>query len=253
MTPVLAVSAGLLLARLGAFAVAMPLFGTNTPHLVRMGFVVALAMFYISAAPPTVAPNPLGAQMEIETFRYVLAVTREGLIGAAMGFAFGLFLLPARIAGGFVTQQIGLNTVPELNLTSGESAGPITTAFETTAGLVFLLADGHHIVLSALHASFATFQLGGTTVPEAGPMVTGLATAYEMGLLLAAPLGLCLFLLSVTLAVMARTAPQLNVYSVGFSLQVIVLLFGGLFLLPEMVLTLNAIVARVGGMLQGLV
>ena len=59
-------------------------------------------------------------------------------------------------------------------------------------------------------------------------------------------LGLCLFLLAITLAVMARAAPQLNVYSVGFSLQVMVVLLGGLFLLPEFVRTLHAIIARTG-------
>ena len=115
--------------------------------------------------------------------------------------------------------------------------------------LVFLLADGHHVVLAALHASFATFPLGGANVPRAGPAVTGLATAYEMGLLLAAPLAVCLFLLAVALAVMARAAPALNIYSVGFTLQVFVVLFGGLFLLPEMVLTMHAITGRLGASL----
>jgi flagellar biosynthetic protein FliR len=246
----LAVTAGLLLARVGAFVGVMPLFGARTPRTVRAGFAVALAAFYLGSAPQQLAPQPPGG--EIDAIRYGVAVVREALLGAAMGFAFGLFLLPVRVAGEFVTQQIGLNTIPELGLTGGEAAGPLTTLFETVGGLVFLLADGHHVALAALHASFATFPLGGANVPQAGPMVTGLAAAYEMGLLLAGPLALCLFLLAVTLAVMARTAPQLNIYSVGFSLQVLVLLFGGLLLLPDMVATMTAVVARVGEMLPGL-
>jgi flagellar biosynthetic protein FliR len=248
--PGLAVTAGLLLARVGSFAGVMPLFGARTPAAVRAGFAIALAAFYLGSAPPQAVAQPPGG--EIDPLRYGLAVVREGLLGAAMGFAFGLFLLPVRVAGEFVTQQIGLNTIPELGLTGNETAGPLTTLFETVGGLVFLLSDGHHVVLSALHASFATFPLGGANVPQAGPMVTGLATAYEMGLLLAGPLALCLFLLAVTLAVMARTAPQLNIYSVGFSLQVLVLLFGGLFLLPEFVRTMTAIMGRVGELLPGL-
>lgn len=249
MTPALAVYAGLLLARLGAFAAVMPLFGARTPRLVRAGFVLALAAFYLSTVPPKMAAQPAARGMEIESVRYGLALVREGLIGAAMGFAFGLFLLPARIAGEFVTTQIGLNVSPQAGPTGDSAAGPLTTVFETVAGLVFLIADAHHIVLAALHASFATYPLGGTGVPEAGPVITGLSTAYEMGLLLAAPLGACLFLLAITMAVMARAAPQLNVYSVGFTLQVLVVLFGGLFLLPDLVLTMNAITARVGAMI----
>jgi flagellar biosynthetic protein FliR len=207
---------------------------------------MALTAFYLSAAPPKPDPNAPGGDVQIESLRYAMALVREGLIGSAMGFAFSLFLLPARIAGEFVTQQVGLNVAPLPGPTGDDSSGAITTIFETVGGLLFLIADGHHVVLGILHASFATFPLGGTNVPNAAPMVTGLATAYEMGLLLAAPLAVCLFLLAVTLAVMARAAPQLNVYSVGFSLQVMVVLLGGLFLMPEFVRTLHAIIARTG-------
>jgi flagellar biosynthetic protein FliR len=248
-----AIYVGLLLARLGAFVAVMPLFSARAPLLVRVGFVVALAAFYLGTAPPQMLAQPAGA-LELESFRYGFALARETLIGAAMGFAFGLFLLPARVAGEFVTLQVGLNGTPQLSpFGTDVSGGPLVTAFETMAGLVFLVADGHHVVLAALHASFAVYPLGGSGVPQAGPMITGLSTAYEMGLLLAAPLGACLLLLAITLAVMARAAPQLNIYSVGFTLQVLVVLFGSLFLLPELVLTLHAIIGRIGEALPVLV
>ncbi len=249
MTPALAVYAGLLLARLGAFVAVMPLFSARAPRLVKAGFVLALAAFYLNTAPPANIQPP-GDQLEVESLRYGLALAREALIGAAMGFAFGLFLLPARIAGEFITTQVGLNVAPLPGPTGDSAAGPLTTVFETVAGLVFLVADGHHVVLGVLHASFAAYPLGGMNVPQAGPAINGLATAYEMGLLLAAPLAACLFLLAITLAVMARAAPALNIYSVGFTLQVFVVLFGGLFLLPEFVLTLNAIIGRLGATLS---
>jgi flagellar biosynthetic protein FliR len=248
VTPALVVYGGLLLARLGAFVAVMPLFGARTPRMVRVGFVVALAAFYLSAAPPQAAVAPPG-EMEIESLRYGLALARETLLGAAMGFVFGLFLLPARVAGEFMTTQIGLNTTPQAGPTGDTAAGALTTILETVSGLVFLIADGHHVVLAVLHASFATFPLGGTNIPQAGTMINGLASAYEMGLLLAAPLAACLFLLAITMAVMARAAPQLNIYSVGFTLQVFVVLFGGLFLIPELVMTMYGIVGQVSAML----
>ena len=85
--------------------------------------------------------------------------------------------------------------------------------------------------------------------PDVANLMGGLQSAYEMGVLLAGPLTVCLLLLSVTLAVMARTAPQLNVYSVGFTLQVLVVLFGGAFLVPEFVVTVHAIIDRTGAVL----
>lgn len=242
MTPVAVIVAGLVLARVGAFAAVMPLAASNTPRVVRAGFAIVLTAFYLgnAALPPvsqTADPHPLV---------YAIALVREALIGSAMGLAFGLFLLPARVAGEFVTLQIGLNVSPQAGPTGTESAGPLTHVFETVAGMVFLVGDGLHVVLGILHSSFHTLPLGGNLVPQAGPMVSGLAMAYEMGLLLAAPLALCLFLLSVSLALMARAAPQLNVYSIGFTLQVVVALVGGLFLAPELVRALAVIMARTG-------
>ncbi|VTT97904.1 flagellar biosynthesis protein : Flagellar biosynthetic protein fliR OS=Desulfotomaculum gibsoniae DSM 7213 GN=Desgi_2215 PE=3 SV=1: Bac_export_1 [Gemmataceae bacterium] len=246
MTPAAAVYAGLVLARVGSFVAVLPPFAGRTPRTVRAGLALALAAFYVADVAPGWEPALAGRAADIHPLRYGVALVREALIGAAMGFAFGLFLLPARVAGEFVTVQIGLNVSPQVGVTGADSAGPLTNAFEAAGALVFLTADVHHVLLAALHASFAALPLGGTAVPQAGPMVTGLAAATEMGLVLAAPLALCLFLLAVTLAVMARAAPQLNIYSVGFTLQVVVVLVAGLFLLPEFVATLHALAGRTG-------
>lgn len=246
MTPALAVYVGLILARVGAFVAVMPIFSAQTPRTVRAAFALVLTAFYVGAVAPT-WDNDLAAQAnDVHPLLYGLALVRESLIGVALGFAFGLFLLPARIAGEFVTQQIGLAISPQVGPGGTDAAGPLTLAFEAMASLLFLAVDAHHVVLGVLHASFSQLPLGGEFVPKVGPMLAGLTSAHEMGLMLAGPLALCLFLLAVVLAVMARAAPQLNVYSVGFSLQVMVALLGALFLLPEMVRTLVGIFAHTG-------
>lgn len=242
----------LVLARCAAFAAVAPPFAGRTPRLVRAGLALALAAFYVIEVGPKWDPEVARKAGDLHPALYAIALVRESLIGAAMGFAFGLFLLPARIAGEFITTQVGLNVSPELGPTGTDSAGAVTTIFETAAALVFLLADGHHVVLSALHASFDVLPPGGRAIPQIGPMVDGLAAAHEMGLLLGGPLALCLFLLAVTLAVMARAAPQLNIYSIGFTLQVLVVLVAGLFLLPDMVLAMHAGIGRMGQALPAL-
>lgn len=246
MTPAAVMYVGLVLARVGAFVAVAPPFAGRTPLTVRVALALALTAFYVGAAAPALDAALQKPGDDVSSVVYGLALVREALLGVAMGFAFGLFLLPARVAGEFITTQIGLNVSPQVGPTGTDSAGPITNLFETMAALVFLVADGHHVLLAGLHGSFAAFPLGGRAVPDAGQMVGGLAAAYEMGLLLGGPLALCLFLLAVTLAVMARAAPQLNIYSVGFTLQVLVVMLAGLFLLPDLVLTTQAIVARVG-------
>jgi flagellar biosynthetic protein FliR len=243
---VAAIYSGLVLARIGAFVAVMPIFAQQTPRMIRVSLAMALAAFYVTVVSPGWDPTMALRGADLPPIRYAIVLLREALIGAAMGFVFNLFLLPARVAGEFVTYQVGLNLTPQISPTGSDSAGPVTNLFEIIAALVFLVADGHHIVLLTLHGSFVTLPLGGSNLPQAGPMVTGLGTAYEMGLLLAGPLALCLFLLSVTLAILSRAAPQLNIYSIGFTLQISVVLLGGLFLLPEFVATIYAVIAHTG-------
>lgn len=246
MTPAGAVYVGLVLARVGAFVAVAPPFAGQTPRLVRAGLALAVVAFYLAAAAPKWDEQMQARAGDVHPAVYAVALARESLIGLAMGFAFALFLVPARLAGEFVTQQVGLSVSPQAGPTGGDSAGQVARLFETTAALVFLIADGHHLAFAALHGTFDALPLGGPALPQFGPMVAGLGAAYEMGLLLAGPLALSLFLLSITLAVMTRAAPQLNVYSIGFTLQVFVVLLGGLFLMPELVRAMHAIVGRTG-------
>lgn len=235
MTTVLAVYVGLVLARVGAFVAVVPPFAGRTPRSVRVALAVALTAFYAGQVGPGWAPELQGQAADIHPVVYLIALTRESLIGAAMGLAFGLFLVPARAAGEFLNQQIGLAGTPQVGPGGELSAGPLSTTFETVAALVFLAVDGHHVLLGAFHATFSFLPLGGSALPQVGPLVGGLQSAHELGLLLAGPLALCLFLLSVTLAITARAVPQLNVYSVGFTLQVMIALVGGLFLMPDVI------------------
>src|SRR5262249_44204796 len=152
---------------------------------------------------------------------------------------------PARVAGEFVAQQVGLALAPQQSLVSDTPATTLPMVFEAVASLLFLGLDGHHVAIAALHASFAKLPLGGSLVlPPAGFLTDGLASAHEMGLLIAGPLALCMLLLTIGLALTARAAPQLNVYSVGFTLQVIVALLGFLYLLPELVKVMSAMLQQ---------
>jgi flagellar biosynthesis protein FliR len=120
-------------------------------------------------------------------------------------------------------------------------------AFEVFAALVFFEINGHHVLLGALHASFARFPLGGTLVPQPiGPMVDGMTRAHELGVMLASPLAFCLLALTIVLAFAGRIAPQLSIHTVGFTLQSVVSLVGFAFLLPDVFRLLASFTARGG-------
>lgn len=246
MTPELAAYLGLVLTRVGTFVAVMPLFSGRTPRTVRAALAFALTLYFLVHLTPDWDRRFVG-QAEIHWLAFSLAMLREAVLGAGLGFVFGLFLLPTRIAGEFLTTQIGLALSPQSGPSGEQPAGPLTLAFEAVGALLFFELDGHHFVLMALQASFAKLPLGGDMVPQlAGPALNTLTKTYEQGMLLAAPLGLCLFLLAVVLAIMARAAPQLNIYSVGFTLQVFVALAGAFFLMSDMIGMIAVHIGNIG-------
>jgi flagellar biosynthetic protein FliR len=241
----LALYFGLVLARVGSGVAVMPLLGgSSTPRLVKVGLTFALAVFWFGSMDLPDA-RMLEGLSRGSSLSLLLVLGREMLLGALLGFAFNLFLVPARVAGEFISQEIGLPLATVLGPAADNSAGSITLLLETFSSLLFLGLDLHHVFLAALHATFARYPLGGTmpSIPVA-PLLDGAAAAQEMGLLLAAPLGVALFLVTIVLALLTRAAPQLNIYSVGFGLQAGVALAAGLLLMPDMLTFLVVIFGR---------
>lgn len=249
------VSFSLILARVAAFVATLPLFGSRqVPRVVKAGLAFALACVWFGALGSAPAAGFDHTSAVALWLAYALAVGREALLGAVLGYGFGLFLLPARIAGEFIGQEMGLAMANQSDPTADNSATLLAQLFEIFGVLIFFGLDGHHVWLAALHATFARWPIGGPlpSLPVA-PLVRGLAQAHEWGLLLAAPMALCMFVTSVLLALMARAAPQLNIMSVGFAFRIGVGLLAAIVFLPDMLMGMGGIFGHFSEFLHRLV
>jgi flagellar biosynthesis protein FliR len=225
------VAFALTLARVGTFIHMLPLIGgTNVPRLVKVGFSLALTVLLFSTEGSTQAVS--GAT---SWFGFGLALGREMILGGMLGFAMSLFLVPAHIAAEFITQEAGLSFASVLTATGDGSATSLTTFFEMLASLVFFSLDLHHVFLLVLQETLEHMPIGRGFELPSWDVVTAAAAAEEGGLLLAAPVALCLFLTTLVLALLTRAAPQLNIYSVGFPVRVIVALVALVLLLPQLI------------------
>jgi len=250
----LALSFTLTLVRVGGFVALLPVLGVRrTPRLVKMGLAVALTVLWFGSPGTVLTPEFVKGAAAAPWLAYGLALGREALLGGLLGYAFGLFLVPAHVAGEYVAQEMGLTIGGQMDPAGDQPAGPVTQLFELLAVLTFFALDGHHLLLSAAHASFARFPVGSLSLSlPFGDLVGATAAVQEWGLLLAAPVGACLFLTSVVLALMARAAPQMNVFSMGFALRVFVGLGALLLLLPGIGAAMAGVCGRLGDLVQGL-
>jgi flagellar biosynthetic protein FliR len=114
--------------------------------------------------------------------------------------------------------------------------------------LVFLAVDGHHLLLRAVAESFALVALGGG-LPAGDGIALLLMLAgglFVIALKIAAPVMLLVLLVNAAMGVLAKVIPQLNVFIVGFPLNVAAGLFGMMAALPYAVQLLGTSFHEVG-------
>jgi flagellar biosynthetic protein FliR len=248
-------SFSLILARVGAFVSVLPLLGAGgTPRTVKAGLSAALAVMYFLILGRSAVPESLAGAGTVSWLAFAVVLLKEALLGAFLGYAMGLVLLPVQIAGDYLGQEMGLALAAQADPTATNPSLVISQVFQMLAGVLFLGLDGHHLFFAALHGTFLRIPVGGWSgLSAAGPMVTGLASAQEWGLMLAAPVGAILFLTSVVLALLTRVAPQMNLFSIGFGLRVGIGLAATFLLLPNFVSALVRTIAHVSALLERLV
>ena len=243
---------GLILARVSSFIATIPyLGGANVPKLIKAGTALALTCFWFGESGAT-SIQVVRAMEQQPWMAFGLAVGREALVGAALGFVFGLFLVPFRVAGEYIAQEMGLTLGSITDPTRPQNSTTIGEFFEMFGALLFFCQDVHHLFLAALHHSFGRQPIGGSflAIPVSTQM-SALSSSTEWGLTLAAPVGCCLFMTSLVLGLMSRAAPQLNLMSFGYSLRVMVGLVATYILWPDIAPEMSAAVQRFSSVLMG--
>ena len=157
-----------------------------------------------------------------DPMRFMLLCVAELLLGMALGFAAGAVLEAMRFGGEVLDLQIGLRAGQLYDPTSGAHSGILSTAYYMTALLFFITIDGHHWLLRGAAASFSIVPVGGMGIGgDPGALVSELGTTLLlMGLRVAAPIMGALLLADLTLGIVARAVPQINVFLVGIPAKI---------------------------------
>lgn len=214
----------LVLFRLAGLFVFAPMFGSAlVPMRIRLFLAVALAFCVYPIAPVQAPP------MSLATLPVILG--SEMLIGIVIGFGASLPLVAVEMGGLMMGHQIGLGLARVLNPDTQEQTEVLSQLLFMAALVIFMLLDGHHMLIHALVASFNNVPLGGYQ-PDGTVLrvLTGmLGSMFDLAMRLAAPMLCLIFLETVALGFVARTVPQLNILSIGFPLRIIL----GIFLLAS--------------------
>jgi len=198
--------------RPGAAFIAAPVFGS--PQVpVQLRVIVALAVgLPATAAVPFVMPAG-----GIATIAGVTLIASEVLAGLALGFAVQIGFSAAMLAGETVSNAMGLGFAGMVDPQSGQSTPAIGQFLSILATFLFLAMGGHLALVRIVFESYRALPpgqgwLGADSLRE---LVDFGGILFSAGLAIALPVAFAVILVQLVMAMLARSAPSLNLFSVG--------------------------------------
>jgi flagellar biosynthetic protein FliR len=210
---------------------ALPVLGAKP---VPLRLRVALA-FLIALAAQAMLP-PVRAAIALDSPAMPGAVAQQLVIGLALGFAVRIVFAAVEFAGELIGLQMGLNFAAFFDPMSGGQATAVSRFFATMVAFLFIVTDGHLLVIGAVAQSLVAFPVGEEPfafLRAMQPQAWG-AEVFRLGLAIALPLIAMLLFVNLVLGVISRVAQQMNIYAVGFPMTICVGLVGVLFTLPAL-------------------
>lgn len=199
-----------------------PFFNAHyIPGVLKSGLALLLALLLaptVSTAH-TVWPD--------STPGWLMMMLAELAVGMMLGMMIQIFFEGVQMMGHLVGFQTGFAIANVIDTHSGGQISIMANLAYMAALLLFLLLDGHHIVLTVLRQSFAVVPVGGPVFHPhlAGDLVQRCGRMFVLALKLGAPAIGVLLLTKVMFGLIVKFIPQMNIMIVAFPLQIVVGLF----------------------------
>ena len=211
----------LMLTRCSGIFMIAPFFGSlNIPVTIRAAaaFAFTLVLFPVVDGLGTVAAPPsvwafAGSSQELST-AFVLLI----------GFIAYVCFSAIHMAGKVMDMQVGFAVVNVMDPTSGQQIPLIGSLLYNLGIVVFLVTNGHHVIITALVESFRMVPLAAMQPNLSLTMLLVDFTngIFVTGMKIAMPVTFAILLVNVALGILARTMPQMNIFVVGIPLQLMV-------------------------------
>lgn len=212
-----------------ALFTAAPLFGAVAiPVRARVAIAFVIAVLLAATLRQSV---PLTL-----SWATLLLAIQQVLVGLAIGFAMQLALAAMAFAGDFIGVQMGFGFAGLFDIQSRFQVPVMSELFGMIGLLMFITLNGHLVLLGVLVKSFSAVPIAVGSLGVAAPGWQALARSgailFQLGVWLALPVIAVLLAANLTVAVVSRVAPQINIMSVGFSLFMWVGLAATIALVP---------------------
>jgi flagellar biosynthetic protein FliR len=202
--------------RVAGLLMTMPLFGGNMVSTrIRLYLSLAITVVIVPGLPPMPEVHALDLSA-------LLLVGEQIIVGALMGLSIHMLFQAFVIAGQIVAIQMGMAFASMVDPTNGVNVAVVSQFFNMLVTLLFLTMNGHLVVFEVLTDSFTTLPIGHALFTgQFWDLVTRMGWVLGASLLLVLPAITALLVVNIALGIMTRAAPQLNIFSVGMPMTLV--------------------------------
>lgn len=226
---------------LALFSSAPVLYHNSMPARVK----VALAATCSLLVAPTLANTPLSPLISEDG---LMLLIQQIVVGVAIGIGMQFIFAAVELAGDLIGLQMGLSFATFIDPQNSTQTPLVGSFLGLIASLVLLALNGHLLMIAALVDSFRAIPISANPGMglDLGRLVGLGGEIFRIGLHLSLPVIATMLVLTLAMGVLSRTAPQLNVFAVGFPIT----LLAGLLLLGLAMPYMGPVLERV--ILRGL-
>lgn len=209
----------MILVRVASFVFIAPFFGmTNTPFRVKVGFSVFVTIILFQILPKTTLDYQ-------GVFGYAVIIVKEGITGLLIGFAANICNSIILLAGNMIDMEIGLSMATVFDPMTNSQVNITGNLYNYFLLMLLLVTDMHHYILNAVVDSYELIPIAGQTFDWEhlfSSFLMFVTDLFVIAFRIILPIFVVSMILNVILGIMAKVAPQMNMFAVGMQLKVLV-------------------------------
>jgi len=214
--------------RILSIAMALPFFKKGVPT----GFIIVFAL--VVAINSSLVLEPKSGVIVDSIWFFLLGCIQEIALGAIIGLICRIAFETVEMAGRIVGFQMGFALGAVMDPTSGEQDSSLSQMYNLLGVFIFFAIDGHLFLMKTLMESVKEIPPFFSTIKfENISMIFQLLSfIFILAIKISAPVLAALILSTLSMAIMARVAPQLNTFFVLLPMKILVGLLALMFSIP---------------------
>lgn len=223
----------LILVRVSMFVFIVPFFSMNAvPRRYRVALSVMISVVLYGVLPKQEAVYET-------VYDYALIVAKEMIAGVLIGMGVNLCATILALVGSIADMEIGFSMVMLMDPATRQQTTITSTLYQNLVMLLLVISGMYQYILGALAESYELIPVYGVTLDSAklfNVAISFMGRYILVGFQICLPIFAAILMLNAVLGMLAKVAPQMNMFAIGLQLKIVVglgVVFLTLFLLPK--------------------